>query len=362
MSKLVGVGILCLFLTYPASQDTNSAIPELQAITPENVTQITQIALLPEDSEFFSAVAFSPDSKQLAVVSDEQLILWNLESWTIEWRTYLGEFAEYIRQLEFSPDGRLLVLNGGGFHWMNPTVWDVETGTRPFELHIEKHPYDFIGDMFFSADGFQLVVAFGTVFGTMSWDMNTGNILKEGDRLSDPAGDLTITGVRFSLDGQLRAEILGGPLGNGQFSIAGLEERISFRPEIDIATSLVFSPDNKELLIGGYSLNTDKVIEHLIIWWDIATNTEHRHIIYRTHDHYEISFSNVLFFSPSGSLLVFNDMANAILFCDPQTGDLLSTVFGHTNLVASMDFSADERMIASASYDGTVRLWGVPFN
>jgi WD40 repeat protein len=41
------------------------------------------------------------------------------------------------------------------------------------------------------------------------------------------------------------------------------------------------------------------------------------------------------------------------------TGQVLGTLSGHTDVVASVAFAPDGKTLVSGSWDGTVRLWGV---
>jgi len=44
---------------------------------------------------------------------------------------------------------------------------------------------------------------------------------------------------------------------------------------------------------------------------------------------------------------------------DVQTGGIVKTFHGHNNIVGSVSISADDTMIASGSYDNTIRLWDI---
>jgi WD40 repeat protein len=68
-------------------------------------------------------------------------------------------------------------------------------------------------------------------------------------------------------------------------------------------------------------------------------------------------------FSPDGTYLASaggNVDQFLIKLWDPNTGDLLGTLDGHTNIIWSIAFSPDGRFLASVSKDSTLRIWQVP--
>ena len=62
-------------------------------------------------------------------------------------------------------------------------------------------------------------------------------------------------------------------------------------------------------------------------------------------------------FSPNGNMLASASWDQTVRLWNVNTGRLLHTLTGHTNEVMSVAFSPDGNTLASGSWDGTIRLW-----
>ena len=109
------------------------------------------------------------------------------------------------------------------------------------------------------------------------------------------------------------------------------------------ALALAFSPDNKQLAIGG----TDAQI-HLVNAADGK--------IARTLAGHDSSITS-LAFHPSGTLLVSAGKDRTIRLWNPANGQPIKSLEGHTSWVQGVAFMAQGTRLASVGADQTVRLW-----
>lgn len=68
---------------------------------------------------------------------------------------------------------------------------------------------------------------------------------------------------------------------------------------------------------------------------------------------------NGIAFSLDGRLLVSGSHDKKVGIWDVQSGRLVKLLDGHEGVVLRVDMNSSGTLIASISWDGTVRLWGV---
>ena len=90
-----------------------------------------------------------------------------------------------------------------------------------------------------------------------------------------------------------------------------------------------------------------------IRFWDAATGAPLKTIAGHTG-----SFGRAVAFSPDGTTLAnVGTGDNTIPIRDVQSRQLLRTLTGHTDIVASVAYSPDGRNLVSADWDGNIRIW-----
>ena len=107
-------------------------------------------------------------------------------------------------------------------------------------------------------------------------------------------------------------------------------------------SEIAYSPDGTRLAIAT----------SIDAW--LYDTTTHREIALLT-GHTDIVLT--IAFSPDGKLLASGGMDETIRLCDAVTGKPRRVLTGHEGRVKSLAFSPDGNILASGSADKTVRLW-----
>ena len=302
-------------------------------------------ATLGVHEKFVTCIEFSPDGSILASGSvDETIQLWDVVS-----RKHKATLAGHTGGHElmvFSPDGHTLA-SATDILWANKgrddktiRLWDTKTGKHKATLTTDMS--SIINAIAFSPDGGTIASANGNNI-VQLWDTTTG---EHKATLTDHSDSVFI--VAYSPNGsslvsrskddtillwdtasyQLRATLTGNP------------------------NAIAFSPDGSTLAVA----NRDKKVrlydavdgEHKL------TLTEHTDEVYS------------LIFNPDGRTFAGIGDDSTIRLWDAVTGKHLQTITGHTRSVSSISFSPDSDKLAvgsghdeGVSGDKKIRIWNV---
>ncbi|MCP4251611.1 MAG: WD40 repeat domain-containing protein, partial [bacterium] len=379
-----------------AAGGANEVITLWDAATGELIREFYNFA----GYERFNSVAeiqWSPDGSRLATSHTKGgVVIWDPATGTedfVMW-SHLGR----TNSMTWSPDGRLLA-SGGLYEAVQ--IWDAVTGESIGELAAHTGPAN---DAVLSPDASR-VAAMGLLNSVQVWDVNRRKVVQE---LVDHSGMINL--MVWSPDGRTLAvqgrEMPMTRLGYFQyglvlFDVADGEGRLFEEAERDyfLGRGLTFSPDGRLLAgmieddavvwnvatgerVGAFPARYDVFLRQLYwspdgsqlaltsrswessyagLWvWDVAGGEELHQV---THDH---SISSVAW---SGGEV---RLATVYVSGDPLEGDtavenvqlwdvareaLGPLLEGHRDEVRLLSWSPDGEVLASGSYDGTVRLW-----
>jgi WD40 repeat protein len=326
---------------------------------------------LSKPTNIVRSIAFSPDGQTIASGTAFQAIrIWDIINSRLL-KNFLGH-TNWVWSVAFSPDGQIIA---SGCDDPMVRLWDVSTGQclKTLSGHINS-----LRSVTFSPDG-QLLASGSTDQTVRLWDVGTGQCLKILQGHTD-----WIWSVAFSPDGQILVsgsedktvklwnvrtgqclQTLSGysnrvssvafapqcnvfPLGmlssNAQNSIS--IDKVSECPQLSQGKKLGANQDNRLLASGSD--------DRMVRIWDISSGY---HIDLPGHTDVVRSVA----FSPDNRILASGsgNTERTIRLWDVRTGKCLNTLRGHSNGIWAVAFNPQGNILASGSDDLTVRLWDV---
>jgi len=264
----------------------------------QDVTQwrVPESDVTPADTTAINAIAFSLDGTQIAIATANGIKLY--DTYTGKELALFSAPLDNVTALALSPDNRTVASasRDATLH-----LWNTRTGEHSTHLW-HTHP---IVALAFSPDGNTL--ASGSFREIRLWDLTT--------------------------DPPIPISVLNG--------------------HRDMVTTLAFSSDSKTLASTSFY--------GTILLWNVETG----HLRHNLPAHTDAI--TALAFSPAGETGVGRTLASGgywsldaestIHLWDIHTGQLLTTVEGHTDPVFALAFSPNSETLASAGWDNTMRLW-----
>jgi len=308
----------------------------------------------------FQSVAFSHDGRLLASATKAhdattntwyvKIMLWSVETGVLARTMSLRGRANQVASLAFSPDGRLLATGS----WDTIIkLWSMEAGKGDSTLRGHR---GHVNSIAFSPDG-KILVSGSSDFTVRLWDVDSA---REITTLKGHAN--RVHAVAFSPDGKF---VASGSLDRliKIWEVGSGKEVMTLRGHASVITSLAFSPDGK-LLASGSCDKTTKI-------WNTQTGTDT--VTVSLFDRSKLDTVDMghpaMALSPDGKLLA-RTVDSSHLMRRPfgpeielqklESGEEKSFLRGHHGYIYTIEFSRDGKLLASGATDKTIRVWDLP--
>ncbi|KAG2338251.1 WD40 repeat-like protein [Suillus weaverae] len=235
------------------------------------------------------------------------------------------------------PDGRRIVtcsLDG------SLRLWDLDGGGQIDEdWRDDKEKKAGVFKMALSPNG-KTVVSGGYNGKVKLWDVETGKVVVRWTGNTSEvvwsvcwSGDGIRVGSGFS-DGTTRV-----------FDVKTGETILEIKTGHECVWAVIYSPDQTKIATGGYNKYGVKI-------WDANTGELLATLEHDSNIVWSLAWGEKLISSSYGSIRIF----------DTATWQEIAILRGHESVVYAITLSRNERLLASASWDNTVRLWNLDTN
>ncbi len=230
--------------------------------------------------------------------------------------------------LDFSPDGKILVLRGNEEKEAPLKLWDVQQGK---ELRSLKGTAG-VGSLVFSPDSKRIALLAGEDNTIQLWDVKSGELLLPMGR----AGEL----IGFTVDGRSLVTFAGGQVSIWEIATGKLRQR--FQGPAGDPRASALSPDGRTLATAH---------GEVIRFWSLSAGRVQRALVGH------VAEVMVLAWSRDGSRLASGSGDGSVRIWDVARGEPMQYYMGHRDAVRCLGFSADGKYLVSGSNDGTALVW-----
>ena len=275
-----------------------------------------------------SALAFSPDGKQVYCGGYHELLVWDLEGKLVRRIENLGQ---QIFDIEFFPDGRQIAV-AGGQPGKSGEVRIVELDDGEVRAVLVRST-DVIWDIAFRPESNELAVA------CADQSIRLVNLENLEETLVLQSHADWVTGVNWTPDGKTLVSSSRDKSAK-VFDVEKEQLLVSYKGHNSAVRGLSVSTDGKQV----YSVGGDKKLHR----WNLSNGKPIKTVALGGDGFRTIQ-------GPGWVLIPNSDMR--LLKIDVAKDSVLTEFKGHTDWVLSATLSPDQSMIASGSHNGEIRLW-----